>query len=116
MRERGTTFDTVREIGRELSGVEESTSYGTPALKVNGKLVARLKEDGESLVLVLGFDNRDILMEANPEAFYITEHYRGYPALLAHLSRIDRAQLRDVLEMAYRFVIAKGKRKRAARK
>jgi hypothetical protein len=33
-------FDTVRKIGLALPGVEESTAYGSPALKVHGKLLA----------------------------------------------------------------------------
>jgi hypothetical protein len=36
-----TNFDTVRKIGLGLPGVEESTAYGSPALKVHGKLWAR---------------------------------------------------------------------------
>ena len=99
-----TTYETVRELARELPNVEESTSYGTPALKVKKKLMVRLKEDGKTIVLVLGFDQRDILMQIDPETFFTTDHYRGYPSVLAKLPRLTRRQLRDVLKMAYRFV------------
>ncbi len=104
---KGSTYETVRELARELPNVEESTSYGTPALKVKKKLLARLKEDGKTLVLRVSFDERDILMQAEPETFFITDHYLGYPAVLAKLPRIGRRQLRDVLAMSWRFVTGK---------
>ena len=99
-----TTYETVRELARELPNVEESTSYGTLALKVRKKLMVRLKEDGKTVVLLVGFDQRDILMQVDPDAFFITDHYRGYPSVLAKLPRLTRRQLRDVMKMAYQFV------------
>ncbi len=104
---RGSTYETVRELARELPNVEESTSYGTPALKVKKKLLVRLKEDGTTLVLRVSFDERDILMQVDPETFFITDHYLGYPAVLAKLPRLGRKQLRDVLEMSYRYVLGR---------
>jgi hypothetical protein len=96
------TFDAVREIALALPGVEDGTSYGTPALKVRGKLLVRLKEDGDSFVLCVGFDLRDILMRTSPETFYITDHYRGYPAVLVRLSSVDPDVLPGLLEQAWR--------------
>ena len=57
-------------------------------------------------MLLVGFDQRDILMQIDPETFYITDHYRGYPSVLAKLPRLNRKQLRDLLRMAYQFVTA----------
>ncbi len=68
------TFETVRKIAFILPGVEESTSYGTPAFKVKGKLFARQHQDGVSLVIKVDVEDREILMEADPETFYITDH------------------------------------------
>lgn len=100
------TYDTVRELGLALPGVEEGTSYRTQALKAKGKLMVRLREDAQSVVLVIGFDNREILMQMNPETFYVTDHYRDYPAVLVKLSTVHRGELRDALEMAWRHVTA----------
>ena len=69
---RGVTFETVREIARTLPGAEESTSYGTPAFKVKGKLFARQHQDGESLVIAVDPEAREEMMNAAPEKFYIT--------------------------------------------
>jgi hypothetical protein len=96
-------FETVRQLALALPEAEEGTSYGTPAFKVRGKLFSRLWEDGETLVLKLSFDARELLMNADPETFYITDHYRGYPAVLVRLPRIEPDQLREVLEEAWRF-------------
>jgi hypothetical protein len=96
------TFETVCEIARTLPGAEESTSYGTPAFKVKGKLFARFHQDGESLVVSVDFDEREELMAAAPEKFYITDHYRNYPWLLVRLSAVGPDELRDLLLGSWR--------------
>ena len=50
------TFETVRQLALALTGLDEGTSYGTPAWKVKGKLFARQHQDGESLVISVDFD------------------------------------------------------------
>ena len=101
------TFDTVRRIALALPGVEEGTSYGTPGLRVKGQFLGRLLEDGETLVLKVGEVERDLLMQMQPDVYYITDHYRGYPAVLIHLSKIDADDLRDVVEGAWRKLASK---------
>lgn len=101
------TFDDVRQLALALPEVEEGKSYGTPAFKVRGKFLSRLKEDGETLVVRIDIDERDVLMAANPEAFYITDHYRGYPAMLVRMAAVDAEELRELLEEAWRLVAPK---------
>ena len=101
-------FDTVRRIGLGLPGVEETTAYGQPALKIRGKLLAclpahRSAEPG-SLVVRVEFDDRAELLAAAPDAYYVTDHYVGYNAVLVRLSRVSPDMLRDLLGMAYKFV------------
>jgi hypothetical protein len=103
-------FDTVRNIGLALPGVEESTAYGSPALKVRGQLLAcvpahRSAEPG-SLVVRVDFDDRAELLAAAPDVYYVTDHYVGYTTVLVRLSRVNPGELRDLLGMAYKFVIA----------
>jgi hypothetical protein len=95
-------FETVCELARELPGAEESTSYGTPAFKVKGKLFARFHQDGESLVVSVNFDEREEMMKADPEKFYITDHYRNYPWILVRLSKARPEELRDLLLGSWR--------------
>jgi hypothetical protein len=96
------TFDDVRRIVLPLGNVEEGTSYGTPAFKVGGKLIARLKEDGDSLVVGTTFEEREEMMAAEPATYYITDHYLNYPWVLIRLSRVHPDALRDLLSRAWR--------------
>ncbi len=84
-----------------LPGVELGRSWGTPGLKVKGRFLARLKEDGESLVLRIGFETRERLMTREPDVFYVTDHYLNYPAVLVRLPRVRRAALARLLEEAW---------------
>jgi hypothetical protein len=103
-------FDTIRKIGLALPGVEKSTAYGAPALKVRGKLLAcvpthRSAEPG-SLAVRVGFDDRAELLAAAPDVYYVTDHYLNYSAVLVRLSRVTPDVLRDLLGMAHKFVTA----------
>jgi hypothetical protein len=95
-------LQTVRRLALALPGVEEGTSYGTPGFRVRGKFLARLWEDGETLVVKCGDDERDFRMQVDPETFFITDHYRGYPTVLVRLGRVRPTDLRQVLEEAWR--------------
>ncbi len=95
-------FEAVRRIALALPGVEEGTCYGTPAFRVRGKFLARLKEDGETLVVKIGFDEREILLAADPGTFYLTDHYRNYPSILVRLAAVRPEALAAVLEQAWR--------------
>jgi len=104
------TYDTVRRMGLALPGVEEGTSYGTPALKVRGKLFVRLREEGDVIVLKMPFDQREELMAADPETYYITEHYREYEWVLVRLTKVSAEALQDLLQGAYRYAMPKRRR------
>jgi hypothetical protein len=113
-------FDTVRNIGLALPGVEESTAYGQPALKVHGKLLAcipanRSAEPG-SLAVRVDLDDRAELLAADPDVYYVTDHYVSYTAVLVRLSRVNPDVLRDLLGMAYKFVIRKAVSRSPVRK
>jgi hypothetical protein len=96
------SFKDVRKFALALQNVEEGTSYGTPAFKVDGKLIARLWEDGETLVVGTTFEEREEMMAAEPETYYITDHYLKYPWVLVHLSRVHADALRDLLSRSWR--------------
>jgi hypothetical protein len=104
-----------------LSGVEESTIYRSPALKVRGNLLACIpihkSAESNSLAVRVDFDQRAELMAAAPDIYYLTDHYVNYPVVLVRLSRIRTDALRDLLGMAWRCVTAKTPaRKRTAPK
>ena len=92
--------DVVR-IARVLPEVEESTSYGTPALKVRRKLFARLREDG-SVVLMCPLEEKEALLASGDPAFFTTPHYDGYGSILVDLSVVDPVELSELIEGAWR--------------
>jgi hypothetical protein len=101
------TFEQVRLAAQAFPGVEDSTSYGTPALKVRGKLLARLHQSGECLVLRAELLDREILLQSDPQVFYITDHYRDYPWILVRFSAVDVGALPELIERAWRLVASK---------
>jgi hypothetical protein len=111
------TFDTVRQIGLGLPGVEASTAYGMPALKVKGKLLAavpaNVSAEPGSLVVRVDLDDRAELLAADSLVYYVTDHYRDFDGVLVRLNRISPEVLRDLLSMSYKYVNRKPtKRKR----
>jgi hypothetical protein len=104
------TFDTIRRIALAFPNVEESTSYGTPALKVKKKLFVRMWEDGETMVLKTTFEQREELMAADPDTYFITDHYNNYEWVLVNLKRVNEEALSDLLRGAYRLAQPQNKK------
>jgi hypothetical protein len=102
-------FDRVRELASEFPEAEESTHYGTPAFKVGGKMFARLHDKlGDVLVVRVAMDEREAIMAAAPDKFFITPHYDGYPAMLVRLPSVSRDELREALARSWRFAAPAG--------
>ncbi len=98
----GVDADTVRELALSLPEVEERPSYGTPGFRVRkGKLFARLHPEGDR-ILRIDPDERELLVEADPGTFYVTDHYRNAPFMLVRLSAVRRSELPELLESAWR--------------
>ena len=102
------TFDDVRKLALAWPEVEDGTSYGTPALKVRKKLLARLREDDETLVMLgVPQDEREMLIESKPALFYFTDHYSDYPTVLIHLSKAKRSHVEPLLRRHWRTLASK---------
>jgi hypothetical protein len=102
------TFDEVRKLALTWPEVEDGTSYGTSALKVRKKLMARLREDGDSMVMPgVPSEERDMLVESQPKVFYFTDHYRNYPMVLIRLSKAKRATVEPLLRRQWRALASK---------
>jgi hypothetical protein len=87
--------------GSKLPDIEESTAYGTPALKVRGKFLMRVKDE-DTLVFRCPLEMKEVLIESAPEIYFETDHYRGWPAILVRLSKIADAELQQCLQRAWR--------------
>lgn len=102
------TWDDVVEIGTRLPGVEVGTSFRTPALRVRGKGMCRLRTNPDALVLrVSDLGEREALLQGQPDVFFSTPHYDGYPYVLVRLELVDRVELGELLEEAWRVFAAK---------
>src|SRR4030095_2281735 len=114
MRSKALDFDDVRKIAMAMPDVEESTIHGAPSLKVRGKLLTcpaiHRSAEPNTLAVRIGFDQRADLMTAEPDVYYVTDHYLNHPTVLVRLSLIHRDSLRDLLDMARLLLISKNKR------
>jgi hypothetical protein len=106
------TFEDFRAMALVLPGVEEHVSYSaSPAFRVRKKFLARLRvEHDEKGILVLSNldeTEKEMLLETQPETFFITDHYRGHPTALIRLANADPAQIEDMLERSWRQLASK---------
>lgn len=111
MKKAGVTFNDVRKIAATLADTEESSSYGTPAFKVRGNLFVRLRNDIDALVVRVEMERRQEMIEADSEAYFLTDHYLNYPWILVRMSKIRLDALTDLLRDAW-LLAGKKKRKR----
>lgn len=93
-------LERVRTMAFSLPEVTEKLCFGTPAFYVQKKLIARLKEDGETLVVYT--DDRDIWIKAKPAIYFVTDHYRNYPMMLVRLVKVSKDDLQTLLKEAWR--------------
>ena len=96
------------KIALALPGAEVSTSYGTPSVKVRGKILSRWRTEAEGgLAIRCDFLDRQILLQTQPGVFFLTDHYLDYPMVLVRLEKATRNVLVDVTERGWRLVAPK---------
>src|SRR4029077_19964267 len=114
MRKTAVNFEAVRAFGRDFPDLQESTMYGSPALKLGKRLVAclaihRSAEPG-SLVVRTDFEQRAALLTHDPGTYYVTDHYVKHPVVLVRLASVQHDQLRDLLAAGRQCVLAHAER------
>jgi hypothetical protein len=98
-------YERYLKIALALPEAEASKSYGTPSVKIRGKLLSRWRSEAEGALAVrCDFLDRQILLQTQPEVFFLTDHYLDYPMVLVRLDKVSRAVLVDVAERAWRLV------------
>ena len=103
----GLTWGQVVEMAAAYPGVVTKSSYSTPGIYVGKKFMARLREPDVMVLTPVYEDEQRFLMETSPETFFLTDHYRGYPAILIRLSKVRRGQLAELVEDAWRRLAGK---------
>ena len=102
------TPEEMRNIILAFPGAEEGVSYGQPSFKVNNKFFTRLRREDQSVVLLeIGYDEREMLMEAEPATFHITPHYKDYPSVLARIATLHPGSLHNFLARRWRKIAPK---------
>ena len=106
-----TAFSRVEKYGMKLPGVERSTYFGKPALKVNGEIIACLPShksaEPDTLVVRVDFLERDLRIAHEADVYYVKPHYVNYPCVLTRLTKVSDSSLKDLLESAHRYVTKK---------
>ena len=100
-RTRALSSSQVCAFVETLPGIEQGTSYGTPALRVRRTFLARLREDGDTLAVPVDLEERSFLIDAHPDALSVTEHYERWPLVLVSLPRADAVLVRELIEDAW---------------
>jgi hypothetical protein len=105
----------ARKIALAFPGTSEGPYFNKPAIFVGEAFLTRVHQKEDAMVLAIGsMEMRDVMLEAEPRLFYITEHYKNFPYLLARLSKLDKATLKDLLSARILRIAAKGKKKTKA--
>ena len=103
-------------IASTFADVETGTSYGYPAFKVRGKTFAWFPEKKEvpvgTIAARMSIMEREYLIARDPKLYFFTPHYRDYDAVLAHADLMSDAELRELLESGYEFMIKLKKRRK----
>lgn len=101
------SYDQVRQLALSLPGVSEGRAYGGPSLHVGRKFMGRLREDGETLVLKVDLAERELLLESEPDTFFVNDHYRDHPLVLINLLAVQQDTFHRLLVGAWRIVASK---------
>jgi hypothetical protein len=95
-------WEAVSTLARAFPEVEESTG-GRIAFSVRGKGFAweARERDGGGLAVRVDRDEKQLFLNANPDVYFTSPHYQGFPAVQIRLERIDEDELRERLEDAW---------------
>jgi hypothetical protein len=92
-------WNTVRELVLAYPEVEESSET---SFRLRGKLVAWMSPRVEgALVVMVDREEKELLLESNPDVYFTTPHYASYPGILIRLDLIDRDELAERIEDAW---------------
>lgn len=111
------TKNEARKIALSLEGASEGPYFGKPAIFVAEKFLTRVHHKEDAVVLPIGsMEMRDVMLEAEPKLFYINDHYKNFPYLLARLSKLNKETLKDLLAARLLQIEAKKPKKSAAKR
>jgi hypothetical protein len=95
------SWDRVMGYALSLPGTEPSTSYGAPAVRVRGKPFVYPGREKGSFAIACPVEEKEFLIETDPDTFWETDHYRGWPAVLVRYNRPDRERIETLIRRAW---------------
>ena len=105
----------ARKLMLSVKGTSEGPYFGRPSVFYGESFVGRVHDKEEAVALRIGtIEMRDVMLEAEPRLFYITDHYKPWPMLLARLKILDRATLKQLVAARLAEIDAKPKKKKRA--
>ena len=97
-----TGWGDVVRVATALPGVEEGTSYGKPAVKIRGKTIAAATApERGSFVLHVAVVEKEVLIATDPDTFWETDHYRGWPAVLVRYGTAADERIETLIARAW---------------
>ena len=100
-------FGEAMEYALTLAGTERSTHYGDPAVKANGHAILAPGREAGSFCLIIDIDTKLMLIETEPETYWQTPHYDGWPAVLVRYDAADEDRVRKMIDRARERALAK---------
>jgi hypothetical protein len=98
----------LKKIALSFPEAHEKSAYGNPAFFIAKKFFTRHRSEDDSIVLIVdSIDERDMMMEADPRTFFITDHYKDYPSVLVRMERIDVKTVEGMLARRWRKIAPK---------
>lgn len=105
---KGVTPAQFRKIALSFPEANEKPSYGKPSFFIAKKFFTRWRKDDNALVFVVdSMDTRDMMLELDPRTYFVTDHYKDYPAVLVRMERITTEELQQMLERRWRRIAPK---------
>ncbi len=104
------SWESVLAFVLTLPGTEESTSYGKPAVRIRGKAFVYPSRERGSFAVASSLEEKEFLMETDPDTFWETDHYRGWPAVLVRYGSPERERIEAVIRRAWWDRLAKAQR------
>jgi hypothetical protein len=103
----------AKKIMLAMKGASEAPYFGKPAIFYAENFVGRVHDKEEAVALRVGtIEMRDVMLEAEPRLFYITDHYKPWPMLLARLKVLDKTTLKELVAARMGEIDAKAKKKK----
>jgi len=86
------------KIALAIPGTEEVLWFKKPAVFLHGQFLTKVHDKEDAMALrVSSMEMRDMMLEAEPGLFYITDHYRNFPFILARLAALTPKLLKEIL-------------------